>query len=274
VRRWRAAGWALCTAAACTSTTTTTTTTPVTPDDMAAVTFAANSVATVQAEVAMMWAAADPYFGSYLANPDGTGVDRAMIAAADAAAAAPILLSPPRCVIAAALGTVTSYHLAGCSGPVGLALATGDVTVTFTGMDNALPIDLALTTTHLMVDDQAVELQLDATFMAAATMETLTGTSMSKVMTSAGGTFTRTGAWTLDWVNGGACATLSGTFTHDSGARLTITGLQQCTNACPTGGSARFTSAAGVTYTLIYDGSTDATWISDSRSGTVALTCP
>ncbi|MFO0626920.1 MAG: hypothetical protein U0325_15015 [Polyangiales bacterium] len=220
---------------------------------------AIDSAETASAEAALVTAAT----GSVTASVPA-------MAATQAAAAAGTYLSPPGCVTATASGATVTYTVNNCTGPAGLALASGSFTATFAAATNAASVTLR---GALQLRHGALNLNTAAGVSVSGATRTLAITTSSSGTGPNGRTATLRGGFTARY--DGTCLQLDGAFTTTvSGVawNATVTGYRRCANGCPSG-SASFSTNAGRAVQVAYSGSTSATVTTVGATRTVTLVC-
>ncbi|MBI5517626.1 MAG: hypothetical protein HY909_27900 [Deltaproteobacteria bacterium] len=223
----------------------------------------ADSVDTASSTASLLTVSADPAMTSVVPSA----------AATMAAARAGTYLQPPSCVQATATGATVNYTLTNCSGPYGLAQASGTVTAVFSMQGAA--VGVALTGNLTFARGARLNVNASAVVTASGTGRTATVTTMSSGTGARGQSVTHNGSYTAAWDTAAMCLSLSGSFMTTSLGRsfsTTVANFRKCAGACPQSGTVAV-SAAGRTVTLTYSGANTASWSSGSRSGTVALFC-
>ncbi len=193
-----------------------------------------------------------------------------VVAASQAAAAVGTYLQPPGCATAVANGATVTYTLRNCSGPAGLAQASGTFTATFSPAAGGATAALRGTLTFRR---GTLDLNATVTGTASGTTRTLTVASNSTGTGNGGRSIARAGTFTA--VYDGSCVALDGAYSTTVGAvtwNTTVTGYRRCAAACPTG-SASFATNTGRAVTVSYTGSASATVTTASGAHAVTLAC-
>jgi hypothetical protein len=215
---------------------------------------------------AYVWYGYDPLYGYYWLE-GATGTD----AAARIAELAPQYFKPEGCVQASANGPAATLVLDHCRGPGALADVSGEVTMTYD--DNA---GLHIEAPALDVDGNRLSLTTDAQGSSNGEHLSVAVTTSIKGEGTSIGTVDRMGQYTMQWTHGDECLTVDGKIDDvgsETPATTQIMGYVRCGQSCPTDGEVtRSTDSRSVT--LTFDGSMQASWMSDSgQTGTVDLNC-
>jgi hypothetical protein len=166
------------------------------------------------------------------------------------------------------------YHFAGCTGPLGLAHLSGDVTVTYQSAPGKLVLDVV--GTALQVNRATADWHAHAEIVASGLARTMTWSAELSGVTARGRDFTRTNTKTVTWKVGDRCFTLDGSSTGDVRNRevkTVIAGYTRCGAACPEAGGKITISSGATTLEMTFDGSANATLTSPKGSTTIPLVC-
>lgn len=196
---------------------------------------------------------------------------------AEAAAASVEDWNPEECVTSTADGDTVTYVFTDCAGPYGLVHVNGTLVITFTVRLNGVRLEAS--STDLTVNGASLSIAAEAEWSEDGTANTLEVATTGSATGPRGATITREGDYTVGWDEGSSCMSLDGSWSTTSGGltwTTSVSGYSRCGEGCPAaGGSISYTGGySGVTITVDYDGSSQASWSSSrGRSGTAPLFC-
>ena len=185
--------------------------------------------------------------------------------------------SPSGCATATANGSVVTFHLNNCTGPLDLASNTGTFTATFNVVDSTIQVQLA--GNNIATNGAVINLATNGTLTFANGQRMLQATSNSSGTGPFGNSVAHSGTFTVVWPTGTGCATINGTMSGVSSGNVgstttQITNFVACANKCPQSGTTT-SSFNGGTATLAFSGSNSAQCTaSNGTSASIPLRCP
>ncbi|HZU82220.1 MAG TPA: hypothetical protein VE987_04855 [Polyangiaceae bacterium] len=225
---------------------------------------------------ASMDASMDASVGADGGSAEGGGpVSSALVASSAAGAVGQYF--PNGCATATANANVVTYKLNNCTGPIGLAGASGTVTATFTAFTGSVQVQLS--GNNVSVNGATINLSTSGTATLNNGQKTLQATTQSTGTGPYGNSAMHTGMYTVVWPTGMGCATINGTFSGVgtgtyAGTSTQIMNYVACTNKCPQSGTAT-SSFNGGTATLTFNGTNNAQCAaSNGTSASVPIRCP
>jgi hypothetical protein len=193
----------------------------------------------------------DPYGVYYFSSPTAQVID--LNAAATAIASrADTYFTPAGCAGATASGSTVNYNFNNCTAGFGVTSVSGQVRLELA--ENNGQLVLTATSTNLTIGGHPFILDLTATATRSGNERTVTILSHSRAPEQ---TDTREAQITMNWVQGSGCVTLNGQSTSrrdDQSTTSTVSGLQRCTNQCPSAGTVTVVTNSG-TFSTVFDGS-------------------
>jgi hypothetical protein len=184
-------------------------------------------------------------------------------------------MTPAGCVVASQQGATVTYVLTNCTGPWGLVKVSGTLTAVYSrGQGGA--VQVVITGNGMKANDATFDVNATITASQAAGVKRAEVTSASKGTGPRGAPIERQGNYTVTWNAATGCLTLEGTWETKVGQRswtTTVTSFKKCAGACPAAGGSIVVSAARLTVTLTYDGTSTAAWTANNRSGNLKLLC-
>ena len=183
------------------------------------------------------------------------------------------------CATITDVGNVVTFELDDCSGPLGLAHATGTVTANL--------IDKGGGATLVQLSGDGIQANGGTYTLNTSGMLTiapdggrmLQATSMSNGTGPDGTSVDHSGIFTLAWSSGASCGTINASFSgvgtgSFGGANAIIVNYVACTGACPASGTA-ISDFDGGSVTLAFNGNNYALCsATDGTSAGLPLQCP
>ena len=197
-------------------------------------------------------------------------------AAARAAANLQRLLMPAGCATIKVEDHVVSATLAGCTGPYGLPILSGQLSTAFAVLprqDGGSELQVCQAATQLGIGAATADL---LTFATVAADRSMAFDSMNSGRGARGFEFHRQGKYLLTW--NASCRTLDGEWQNtvaERSFRSTVQGFTQCAARCPQSGSLTVDSSDLTgPLTVSYSGESAATWsTSQSQGNSLDLAC-
>jgi hypothetical protein len=245
------------------------------PGDVA--TAASDVVALTNDEAAFYFACADPIAASLF----GPSVAPAAVAPAQASVAAQIASAsaanfPGGCATVTADQNFVTFVMDDCSGPLGLAHATGTVTAKLLVMAGG-GVLVQLTGDNVAANGGTFTLNTSGSVMLSADgSRTVRATSMSNGTGASGSSLDHSGIFSLVWAPTSGCGTINANFSGvgASGENEVVVDYVACTGQCPSSGTSTAVSGSG-TVTLSFVGKPYALCMaSDGTSNGLPLACP
>lgn len=187
-------------------------------------------------------------------------------AAAASGEAAIALFAPAGCVTQTTSGADVTYVFAGCTGPHGLVAVNGTLSVHYSVVPRGVRADISAD--DFQIGGASFDITTSATYVQGSASESLSITSQSTVVGSRGRSGARSSMLDVTW--DAECISIDGSTSGSLGA-TTISDYRVCRGGCPTGIVAR--EGVRANQSVTFDGSANASWVTDNRSGTIALTC-
>ena len=233
---------------------------------------ALNSLEATVAEAALLIAGVDG------ADP-GDGAEGV---AEYAAGEAETQYSPADCVQALRNGSIVTYTLENCSGPLNTTGVSGVVVINYS-VSNDGELSANLTGNDVAIDGNELTLNMDGDYSVSGDEQSLSIRTGGGGRTDDGTVITRAGTYTIDW-SGANCYGIGGqwnTTQGDDSTWATVVSDYAVCGGCPEdGGRLTYTGAEGFSLddvsavTITFDGNDDATYVGTGGApGSLDLSC-